>query len=297
LIAAVSLMIAGCGGGGGGSSSNISQPAQYASVPAGTPASPGHGSEAANGHFERLNEVRTAMGLPAVVWNEQLASAARCHANYLKVNNQFGHSESAQNPAFCGEGFAQRESRAGYNATIDSELIVSGDAQTRADGRNLMDAMLTSPGHRIVALAHEFAEAGVSDSPLTTELAARQKVAFPDYRVLAYPYNGQTGIATGYAPGAETPNPLPGVSITGYPITLHAGLFVKFTVTSVQLLNQLTGTTQAIVGPSAIGQTQSAFVFFPAQTLDPQTSYRFTATVMANGVEQKISSVFTTTSY
>ena len=63
LIAAISLVIAGCGGGGGGSSSNTSQPAQFAVNPASAPASPGRGSDAANGHFERLNEVRTAMGL------------------------------------------------------------------------------------------------------------------------------------------------------------------------------------------------------------------------------------------
>ena len=255
------------------------------------------GSDAIDGHFDRLNEVRFAMQLPVLAWSDPLAQAAQCHANYLTTNNQFGHSESSQLPGFCAEGFAERQLRAGYAAYINSELIIGSNPSTRADGINLMDAMLSSPGHRIVALAHEFTDIGIASAPLTTELGSTVNVTYPDYRVLAYPYSGQTGVATGYAPASETPNPLPGVPIAGFPITLHAGLFVSFTVTSVSLFNSLTGVNVELAGPNAIGTRQSAFSFFPRQPLSTNTTYLFTADVIANGQPQRIRSIFSTASY
>jgi uncharacterized protein YkwD len=255
------------------------------------------GSDAIDGHFDRLNEVRFAMQLPVLAWNDQLAQAAQCDANYLRTNAQFGHSESPQKPGYCGEGFAERQVQAGYAAFINSELIISSAPQTRADGFNLMDAVLASPGHRVVALAHEFSDIGIGAAPLTTELGSHVNVTYPDYRVLVYPCSGQSGVATGFAPASETPDPLPGVPIAGFPITLHAGLFVKFTVESASLVNARTAGTVELLGPTVVGSTQSAFFFFARQPLDTNTTYLFTADVLANGQLQRVRSIFSTAGY
>lgn len=302
----LSTSLLACGGGGGGSNPVATvSPAAIAptSSPVASPASasgagPGVAiSQAIDGHFARLNEVRAAMGLPSLAWNDPLAGAAQKHADYQTINHQLGHAEIAGSPDFSGEGFGARDAAAGYSGAMVSEVIIGGTPDTAVDGRNLMDAMLSAPGHRFALLAYEFSDVGMGSAPLTTNLGTRITRKLPADAVLAYPYEGQNNVPTAYAPGSETPNPLPGVSMTGFPISIHAGIFTNFTVTRVSLTNLQTGADQVLYGLDTLDGPRSAFVFFPRDALASNTSYSFSADVKINGLARQIKSTFTTAQY
>jgi hypothetical protein len=285
-VLASSASLVACGGGGSGSSAATTRVALAA--PATLAGSP------IDGHFARLNEVRVAMGLPSLGWNDTLANAAQHHADYQRLNQVVSHAEIPGNPGFYGEGFGDRASRAGYAGSLVGEVIIGGAPDTVVDGRNLMDAMLSAPGHRLMLLAYEFSEVGMGSAPLTSDLGAKTPRIHPAGGLMLYPYSGQRNVATAYAPASESPNPLPGVSMTGMPLSIHAGLFSNFTVSRVSLTDLRSGTTRALLGSENIGAQRSAFVFFPAEALEPNSSYSFSADVMIDGLSRSVTSTFTT---
>jgi len=291
LTVVMAAALVACGGGGSASSSASSSAQSPAAV------TQSAGDAAITGHLQRLNEVRAAMGLQTLQWNAALGVAATKHANYQTLNQVLGHSETPGAPGYSGDGVGSRVVAAGYTASLDAEVIIGGVPSTVSDGRNLMDAMLSAPGHRVLLLAYEFSEVGMGPAPLTTNLGTQTARKLPVDPVLAYPYEGQTLVPTGYAPASEVPNPLPGVAITGYPLSLHTGMFNNFSVTSVSLVNTQTGAEQPLYGTDNLGLSRSAFVFFPRDTLATNTSYTFSANLSINGRTKQVTTHFSTASY
>jgi uncharacterized protein YkwD len=285
LIALVQLGLAACGGGGGGGSPT---------VPVATPASASAATGIAQAHFDRLNEVRQAMGLRVLDWSGSLANAAQRHADYQRLNQQEGHGETPGLPGFVAAGYGDRAAAAGFTGNLVGEVIIGGNAQTAQDARNLMDSLLTAPGHRFVLLGLEFTDAGVGNSPLTTDMGSRGTPWTAPDRVIAYPYNGQNNVALAFAPASEAPNPLPGVALTGMPLSVHAGMFCSFVVNAAQLTNMATGEAVELLPDSSLGQLRSAFVFFPKDRLLANTSYSFSVNLVIAGVTKTVNSTFTT---
>lgn len=280
------MALVACGGGGsGGTTGN--------SAPAAMPASAG-GSDAVQGHFERLNEVRQAMGLNALAWSDSLAAAAQGHADYQRINQLQGHGQVPGMPGFTASGYGDRARLAGFTGALVGEVIVGGNAQTAQDGSALMDALLTAPGHRFVLLGMEFTDAGTGALPLTTNLGQRGTPWVAPDRVLAYPHDGQTGVPTAFAPASESPNPLPDVALTGMPLSVHAGMFSSFVANSVRLTNDRTGADVALLPSDTLGQRRCAFVFFPRERLETGTSYTFRVELVIAGEARTVTSTFTT---
>ncbi len=249
------------------------------------------------GHFARINEIRTAMGLQPLKWNAALATAAQMHANYQRLNNVQAHGEFAANPGYYAGGPAERATKAGYPdpypGSLVTEVTVNSAGSTEADGRGYMDTLLAAPGHRTVLLAPEFIDVGMGASPLTTELGATSGVYVPPDLVILYPYNGQTGIPAAYAPSIEIPSPLPDVITTGMPITVQLGrLFSTFTIANASFKETLTGVDVPFYDE---GQTtRAAYIFFPKAILRGLTAYTFSATVTIDGKTKVVSTTFTT---
>lgn len=287
LIAVVQLALVACGGGGGGGTSSVS-------APVATPASASAVTGIAQAHFDRLNEVRQAMGLRLLDWSGSLATAAQKHADYQRVNVQQGHGEVPGLPGFVAVGYGDRAAAAGFTGNLVGETVVGGNAQSAQDARVLMDGLLTAPGHRFVMLGLEFTDAGVGNSPLTTEMGSRGTPWTAPDRVVAYPYNGQNNVALAFAPASESPNPLPGVELTGMPLSVHAGMFCSFVVNTAQLTNMATGQAVELLPDSSLGQLRSAFVFFPKDRLLANTSYSFSVSLVIAGVTKTVTSTFTT---
>ncbi|CAN5562825.1 hypothetical protein BH11PSE7_BH11PSE7_12860 [soil metagenome] len=287
LIAIVQLALVACGGGGSGGTSSPSNPVA-------TPASAGAVTGIAQAHFDRLNEVRQAMGLRLLDWSGSLASAAQKHADYQRINLQQGHGEAPGLPGYVAAGYGDRAAAAGFTGNLVGEVVIGGNAQSAQDARALMDGLLTAPGHRFVLLGLEFTDGAVGNSPLTTELGSRGTPWTAPDRVMAYPYNGQNNVALAFAPASEAPNPLPGVDVTGMPLSVHAGMFCSFVVNGVQLTNMGMGEAVELLPDSSIGQLRSAFVFFPKERLLPNTSYSFSVNLVIAGITKTVTSTFTT---
>jgi Cysteine-rich secretory protein family len=286
MAAVLPLVMAGCGGGGGASTAG--GPVAVESIAA------VRSAPAPQGHFMRLNEVRSAMALPALAWSDSLATAAQGHADYQRLNSVQGHGEQSGLPGFTGVGWGDRAARAGYTGQLVGETIIGGQPQVESDGRDLMDVLLAAPGHRMVLLAHEFSEAGVGGVPLTTNLGLRGTMWSAPGRVTLYPYSGQTGVLTSFAPASESPNPLPGVALTGMPLSLHSGMFSSFVANSASLVETATGNAVALLANGDVGQTRSAFVFYPQSALAANTAYTFRASVTIAGSTRDVTSAFTT---
>lgn len=279
-------VLVACGGGGGGG--------QNANVPAALPASAAAGTSTIQAHFDRLNEVRQAMGLSPLTWSDSLAAAAQNHADYQRTNGQQGHGEVPGSPGFTAIGYGDRATLAGFTGSLVGEVVVGGNAQTAQDGRTLMDSLLTAPGHRFVLLGMEFTEAGIGALPLTTNVGQRGTPWVAPDRVLAYPHDGQTHVPTAFAPASESPNPLPDVALTGMPLSVHAGMFSSFVANSARLTNNRTGADVALLPDATLGQARCAFVFYPAERLETDTSYTFRVDVVIAGIPRTITSTFAT---
>jgi uncharacterized protein YkwD len=292
-----SAALIACGGGGGGAPETGSTGAAQATQAAPAAASAEAGaSEAAYGHFERLNEIRLAMGLQALNWNGSLAHAAQAHANYQSLNDVLGHGQASGVPGFTASGYGERASLAGYSGHLVGETIAGGQARSRDDGRRMMDMLLTAPGHRFVLLGMEFADVGIGSLPLTTSVGAKGNAWIAPDRLVAYPYNGQAQVPLSFAPASEAPNPLPGVALTGMPLSVHAGLFSSFIVHSAVLMNNETAQPVLLLPNPDIGQVRSAFIAYPAAALAAGTSYTFTLSATIAGQPRTVTTTFTSAS-
>jgi len=88
--------------------------------------------------FELTNIERINYGLPALVWNDDVAKAARLHSQDLAENNMTGHIGSD------GSTVGDRLTNVGVSFTGWSENVAFGSANPEA----LVQALMESPGHR-----------------------------------------------------------------------------------------------------------------------------------------------------
>ena len=291
LITACMLAMTGCGGGGGGGDAATSGTA----ATNGRPQAVDSGS-LVQGHFARLNEIRLAMGLRALTWNAALGDAAQRHSDYQANSRNYGHSQTPGAAGYTAGSPAERATLAGYPLTgVVTETVITTSGTSELDGRQSMDALLSAPGHRTVLLAPEFTETGIGAPPLTTLVGYKTPASVPPDLVMLYPYDGQKDVQLSYAPPSETPNPLPGVNITGMPVSVQGGrLFVNFPITNHMLRESSTGQNIALHKNEEASYARSAFVFFPVDPLKPGTTYVFTADVVIGGVSKTVRSSFTT---
>lgn len=285
----LTALLAACGGGGGGGSdvdgavseSDTSADAELIS----RAMESGPAQSAATAHLERLNEVRSAIGLGTLQWNGKLAQAAQGHANYLATHREGGHEQTPDTAGFTGVSIADRIRAAGYRGQLVQETKAGGQSRTASEGRDRMDALLLAPLHRLQLLAPEFDEAGVGvaagGGPLVTDLGASGKRTRARERRWMYPYNGQSGVGAAFAPGTEVglPDELP--QWTGTPLTLSGFLFSMVSYSAVVLQEEQTGEEVPLLAQAPPGEMRAALVFFPLKPLKPATHYvwKITATV------------------
>ncbi|MDP2064826.1 MAG: CAP domain-containing protein [Burkholderiaceae bacterium] len=272
------LALMACGGGGG-----VSDACCTSGIPSGP--LPTTLEPVVAGHIERLIEVRAAMGQPGLLWSAALQRAAESHAAYQRQNNTFGHGELAGQPGFTGVGVGDRARAQGYTRELVSEIIIGGNPQTREDGRTSMDVLLAAPGHRLIALCQELRDIGSASRPLTTVMGG-ECANGPVGSVWIYPYDGQTGVLKGFAPASETPSPLPGVTVTGIPLTVHSNIFTtSLNVRSAQLVRLSDHAVVDLFTTQTLGQPAPAYIFYPTPgtPLDANTVYRFTVEVSPLG--------------
>ncbi len=101
-----------------------------------------------------INEQRTRAKLPALVWHEQVAQAARDHSKNMAERNFFDHHD----PRMGNVDRRLNRFRIAWRACGENIFMLSGysnPAQVAVEG------WMDSPGHRANILYREFTHAGV----------------------------------------------------------------------------------------------------------------------------------------
>lgn len=294
-VLALALGLSACGGGGGGAS--LGTPGSLSAPAAATEARSGV-DLAVTGHFNRLNEVRSQLGIAALRWNGALSNAAQNHAEYLRINQSAGHEETAGAPGFTGTSIADRVRAMGYPGMLVQETKAGGQSVSGQQGRDRMDALLLAPLHRLQLLAPEFDEAGVGAAAqggaLVTNLGASSvRVQFAKGRLM-FPNDGHAGIAPSFRPGSEEGLPATLPVTTGTPLTLSGSLFASISYSSTSLVDDDSKAEVPLVPLVPVGATQASLMFFPAQPLRANARYVWQITATVDGVTATTRARFTT---
>lgn len=201
------LVASGCGGGGDDVAPASASPSLSVSDASYAPGS------AQRLAFDQLNAARLRCGFGLLSQSTRLDQAAAAHANYMNLNNEFGHGETAGKPGFTGATPLDRALAAGYAPRAVGEDLSTGGSfggSTAADSvRNLMAA----PYHA-QSLLTGFSEVGLawntvaSLETLTVELGVPAPSQLkPPQGVSTFPCAG-TDDATARG-GNESPSPFP----------------------------------------------------------------------------------------
>jgi len=191
-------------------------------APTATPTPSPSPSSLANDATEMLrvhNELRSAVGAPAVRADERVTIAAQRHAEYLARNDALGHDETPGAPGFSGVFVRDRLAAQGYTDTTASEVATSFSTGTEG-----VRSLWVLPYHRL-GLMHPHAivagwgHAEISGRRITVGVIVYDFSAPAPDRVRA-PALGQR-VAGTYS-GDEVPDVLPaGASRpVGYPIMI-----------------------------------------------------------------------------
>ena len=108
--------------------------------------------------FRLLNEQRAAYGLPALLWNDTLASAAQRHADDCEAQGWCGHTGSD------GSSYRDRIIREGYDPVRWSECWAWYGSAERAVAMWMDEAPPNDP-HRRTILSDYLTEVGVGVVP------------------------------------------------------------------------------------------------------------------------------------
>jgi len=203
------------------SASNVASsqsPAAKASPsPAASAATIGPKSNDARAMLSVHNELRAAVGAPAVRADDRVTSAAQHHAEYLARAGAIGHDETAGQPGFTGASVRDRLAAQGYADATASEVAASSDTGTE-DVRFLWDL----PYHRLGLMHPHAVVAGWGHAEIDGHTATVGVIVF-DFSAAApervrSPETGQR-VAGSWA-GDESPDALPAGTArpVGYPV-------------------------------------------------------------------------------
>lgn len=224
--------------------------------------------------LDRVNYHRQLAGLPLVSLNQNLSQAAQAHADYLNLNNYAGHDEIPNYQGYTGSTPAERASSAGYNWASVGEVISFG-----YNAQEGVDALIMAIYHRFIILNPDFVEMGVGDASHPTYgrvqviLFGRQKTTqAPQGIIGVYPGDGQKGVLTFFNSDLESPDPVAGKSLVGYPISIH---FSKdFTISNPSFSVYKDSVELSITTVNSSATNPKAFSVIPLDKLEPNTTYQ-----------------------
>lgn len=285
---ALALALAACGGGSDSPGSVATLPNPAATHDPSAPAATGNTAADA---LARFNWRRQQAGILPVARNAAIDAAALGHSEYQRQNNTITHVQEAGRPGFTGVSILDRMQSAGYAFSASQgyaygEVIASrGDTQGAAAAEDLIGAIY----HRFVVMEPLFKEAGAgagtsSLTYVTINFAANGfDRALPAGVVVSYPFPNQADVPTGVSSDQESPDPVPGQNLVGYPVSVHGTLGSRITVQSFTITPRGGSplATRIITSSTDANAPTSAAAAIPLSVLAPGTTYdvRFAGTV------------------
>ena len=246
----------------------IASPSSPPSAPASTS---GPKSNAAPEMLRVHNELRAAIGAPAVRADDRVTAAAQHHAEYLARAGAVGHEESAGEPGFTGVSVRDRLAAQGYANATASEVAASSDTGTE-DVRFLWDL----PYHRLGLMHPHAAVAGWGHAEIGGHTATVGVLVF-DFAAAApervrSPAAGQR-VARSWM-GDESPDPLPAGAArpVGYPLMVVYSSAPAVDLKSAKLTDASGRDVAVLVVPQIYERDYAAVV--PTAPLAAGTRYR-----------------------
>ena len=254
-----------------------------------------------------INNLRSEAGLNLLTENSLLDEAAMNHANYLILNNTFGHYESKENVGFTGETPYKRVLNVGYTGFKVLENISAGDKDITESINGLFSAIY----HRLGFLDFDINEIGIgekySDSYTYKTVfvydmgSTDTSVATNNPKYVIWPYDGATDVSPVFY--EEIPDPLPNCSVSGYPISVE---FNPEKIGNINLIDfELTDTaTGEDVNSTILSQltdpnkhfNQYQFALMPLERLKFNTQYNVKFVYSEDGLTKTITWNFKTKS-
>ena len=291
--------------------------------------------------LDYLNSLRTQTGLPSFASESHLDAAAQNHSAYMQMHNLLQHDEDSTASGFTGATAVDRALYAGYSSRIVGENISydsDGDYHTSIDG------LFSAIYHRFGFLGLLYDEVGVGISNnqkfYTYDMgnkALNQLCQNPSYtggglvymgvcadttkKIKASDYTAAVTSVSNIAPKLilwptpdasdippvfyeESPDPLPGHSVTGYPVSVqfnNAKVSAAPTVDTFVLndsngiaLNILTLMRQSNDPNNKFNAYE--FALFPEKRLEWGSRYYVELDYRVNGVQESKSWCFATRS-
>ena len=164
------------------------------------------------------NQMRYAIGAPALGADSRVVAAAQNHANYNSANNILGHFETAGLPYYTGYSARDRVGAMGWSTSFVSE-VATGGSDPLAGVRQLWDA----PYHRLGLMHPSASTMGWGFSTIGGRGSTVGDIVYNfglrPVDFVRSPAHNQTNIPTSWS-GNESPNPLPAGAArpVGYPI-------------------------------------------------------------------------------
>ncbi|MFJ1260286.1 CAP domain-containing protein [Cupriavidus sp. CuC1] len=237
-IAVLSVFAAGCAAGGGGKSADtegLRVPPEATSAPTSasdatilTSAPEGSYSDSDRlATYNFLNAQRTKCGFGARAQNAALDKAAQAHADFIAANldagrsDAYGHAENPSYPGYTGTLPLDRANSHSYGGIGVGENLAAESTALKA-----AEVLMSVTYHTLGTLGFD-REIGIGKSERTVSFAvpitvlkvgirSAADVQYLDSREVAtFPCDGQAGVTTTH--GDESPNPLPGRSLTTNP--------------------------------------------------------------------------------
>ena len=277
------LALAACGGGDGGVTT---APQNNTPIPAASqPGAPTlTGNIPADG-LAWFNYRRAQMGLPVLVRNTLIDTAAQGHSDYQKTNNTVTHEQTTGKPGFTGVAAQDRLRAAGYvfsGGGYAGEVI---SATSSSSGFYMAEELITAIYHRFAIFEPKFKEIGTgaattsaSYTYFTTNFTTSNGIGSGLGRgvMATWPTGSQTLVPANFFSDNETPDPVSNVNEVGYPISLHADIGSSITVSSFTVRQRGTATDLSVklLSPGGDAHTSRAVAaIIPLQVLKANTVY------------------------
>jgi hypothetical protein len=249
--------------------------------------------------LERVNYHRALAGLPPVIAEPRLLRAAQSHSSYLYSANEMGHYEDKKtNPYYTGNSPFDRIEAAHYDYSEAGEVVAR---QPSSHPAAAVDALVTAIYHRFIILSTDFVHAGpgatlnafqgTDELDVTVDFGAETLPPLaPPSMLTVYPADGQTGIPTDFDPAEEFPNPMPGHTLVGYPISIQVDARQAFEVRSFELYEMAPYTPRRALDAKLLTHALDAetpahaAALIPVSPLAPGTIHQLVFSGSVNGM-------------
>lgn len=289
--------------------------------------------------LDYLNELRSKAGMPVFSEQINLTASAQNHSDYMQTNNVSGHYEDSSKTGYTGDYATDRAIYAGFFSRTISENVSYGSDTVQGSIDNLFSAIY----HRFGFLTLSFDEVGIgigsnnlfytynmgnstlndlcqngtysggsyyqnicadTDKKIDSAdyLSASDNIKTASSDLILWPSINADDIPPVFY--EESPDPLPGYSVTAYPVSVEfnngsfstAPTLSDFTLedTSGTVLNTLTLMNEANDPNSRFSAYQ--YALFPEKRLEWGSQYMAEIIYEYNSVQSTRSWCFTTRS-